>query len=1654
MSRLSTWPVMLALFAGVATPALALDYQYQVIYAMAPGERPSASGMLVATPSPVQFDVRVGASDVRSVSVTNAGTVPVVISGVGLVAGGAAEFSQSNNCGASLAVGGSCRVDVQFSPTQAATSSAVLAVTFANQALQVPIEGIGRQGILQVSSAAMTFPATAMGSSASQQLTLSNTGNASVELSTYSTAGVDFPVNTDGCSNTLAAGQSCALTVQFKPSATGARSGSLMVVTPEGNRTTTFAGTGTQGIASFSSSSLTFGTVQQGSTSTARAVTLSNTGTATLSVASIALTTGADQFSQTNNCANVAPGASCTVNVLFAPTVGSGAVTGALTVTHNGTGPTNVALSGTAQSPSASLSVPNFAGTPVGSSTTAQAVLTNTGVGAISVTAPSAASVTGTGFTFVSSNCSGTLAPSASCNTTVQFTASNAGNFNGELRVNTLAGEKLAVLAGQATQGAATLSVSSASFPATQVAAMSTQTVTLTNSGSAPLVVSQVSVSAGATDFAQTNTCTTVQVAGTCTVMAKFTPTVAGARTGTITVTHNGSGATSLPLYGQGQAADATLTMPSFGATHVGTSSSSTATLTNTGIDAITLTVPSAASVTGVGYSFVSTTCTTSLAAGAACSVTVRFSPGNTVNSNGLLTISTQAGNRSASMASTGIEGLASVNPGSLAFGVQQVAASSSQSITVTNTGTASLQFSGIGMVSGSTNFAQSNNCGLVAVGASCSITVAFVPTTVGIVTGTVGLTHDGGGVATIALSGEGRAASATLTTPAFGTTSVGASTTADAVLTNTGVGPLSVTAPAVGSVTGTNFSFASSNCPASLPVGQNCHIVVNFAPTATTARSGTLTVSTGAGAQQVPLSATGVQGFASGNTSALAYSTTQVGTTATTQSVVLTNTGSTTLTFAAIGVSAGASDFNQSNNCATLAVNASCSIAVAFTPSAAGVRNGTLSLVHNGGGLDTVTLTGSGQVASATLAAPTFSATPVGSSSIGYAVLANTGIGNLSVTLPGVISAGSSSDFAYSVPGTTCTAMLPAGQNCVFAVRFAPTASVARTGTLVVDTGAGTQSVAIGSTGIIGFASVSPGSLSFSAQQLATSSAGKVVTVTNTGTNTLTFTGVGISAGASDFGQSNNCASVPVNGTCTVNVSFTPTVAGARTGTLSLTHNGGGIANVSLSGTGQVASAALSAPVFSATAINGTSTATATLTNTGVGAISVTVPTAASVTGPGTDFAFVSTTCTSSLSASGTCTATVLFTPAAMGTRTGNLAIATSAGNQSIGFSASATAVDYSANLTSYINPQVAIAGNPAWFTTVGQWYSVNTAGADYVPGGDYFIGRSLTLGGSVPVAAKLRMLADNSINTVKVNGVQVLAASTANFQNVAEDATFTLYPGVNSITMTINNAGADLNPSGWALQVWNAAGTTMIADGSGWAYSGPRVLVYLGAFDGIGTQYHDRTVAASCKQYRFPNPGYAAATVSGYYYVDMGAGTEKVYCDMTTDGGGWTLVARSSPNSPNTTTFGWYGAAGSLTDMTTAYSMNVMSRNLAFTETLFGDAPGGVNSWGAYVYKHAYSRGSVASLGTSPVSITMPTKVSAAASTGFGMASSIGYTTSSSHSYFFRDMPQNPDSYGLWAWGWNTAYGTGPSDVAGQAVGASYGGYINGSSGMLMVR
>lgn len=806
-----------------------------------------------------------------------------------------------------------------------------------------------------------------------------------------------------------------------------------------------------------------------------------------------------------------------------------------------------------------------------------------------------------------------------------------------------------------------------------------------------------------------------------------------------------------------------------------------------------------------------------------------------------------------------------------------------------------------------------------------------------------------------------------------------------------------------------------------------------------------------------------------------LSFGPLPVGTTSAPQTLTLTNTGNMELTGLAVSdVPAGF--LISKNTCgSSLPVRSTCELEVSFHPADPVAYEGSISFTSNAPAVS-VQLEGGGQRAELRCAAAgqqdctfNFGDVTVGETVVSTArQLTNAGnraITALSVTVPS----------GFSLQQNTCTSQLAPGASCTFSVAFSPAAMQAYPGSVVIaGEEVSSQSFAMGTPRGIVNRIVADRPL---AQNLGVGPAlahhYAQYNFRNTGNVDVTLGALSVTSGTG-FVDALTCTSGKVllpDQSCTLDVGFRADQDETANLAVSATlQTSAGDQVVSLSGSSkQLAWSIVSVPQTEW--VVGTAYPhTYRLTNNAPVAFTFgggTVGNGKFELAPGavSTWEFVSTTCGATLAPAASCDVTVRVTPAKV-----NVADAAqlyprgSLPDFANGVAGQAQApkrfkvapltgiakpVNFSSLLASYVNSSYLVTPNANWLQDIS-WYSTQPGGSAVMAAGAVAIGKTLTVAGNDSVKAKLRFSADNFIRYLKVNGTDVGLPTGGAYNTRTDTVVFTLLPGVNAITLEVVNSGAD--PGGWSIQVWDEAGTTKLSDASGWNYAGAAQVVQL---TGSPLAYANGTAAASCNAYRNPQAGYQVASVSGYYTVNMGSGNETVYCDQATDGGGWTLVGRSAPNAAAANNFGWRGVRGSVTSFADAYSMGALNKNLPFTQVLFGGAVAGTNTWGAAVYRTNASRANMLAASTEPFYAGVPYALTAGASGSFYMALNMGFTSNSPNSFFFRDMAAAPDSYGLHAGNWQTAYGDGPNTPpTGTNPGSPFGGNLNGLQGMLMVR
>ncbi len=419
--------------------------------------------------------------------------------------------------------------------------------------------------------------------------------------------------------------------------------------------------------------------------------------------------------------------------------------------------------------------------------------------------------------------------------------------------------------AATATQPAITLNPTALTFASQAVGTASTpQTITVTNSGSAPLTITQITPTG---DFTATNTCITAPIAinATCTIQITFAPTATGTRTGTLTIYGNVAvGQATAALSGTGIPAASIVLTPltlTFSATTINaTTAAQNITISNTSATPIALKTPT---ITG-DFAITANTCTSTLAPSTGCTVSITFTPTASVARSGAFTITDDAGTQTASLSGAGTAPATdALSPLALTFGPQQLTtASAPQTITVTNSGDVALTLIAAKITTG--DFSVVNACGnSLTPHSSCAISVTFQPITVGPATGTLTVT-DEYRTQTISLSGTGVAPPGVSLSPTYGitfpATGVGITALSPIVtLTNNGGQPITI---ATTTVTG-DFAIVpgTNTCPATLAVASACTLQLAFTPTIGGSRTGTLTLTDNSptSPHTLPLTGTGV---------------------------------------------------------------------------------------------------------------------------------------------------------------------------------------------------------------------------------------------------------------------------------------------------------------------------------------------------------------------------------------------------------------------------------------------------------------------------------------------------------------------------------------------------------------------------------------------------------------------------------------------------------------------------------------------------------------------------------------------------------------------------------------------------------------------------
>ncbi len=534
--------------------------------------------------------------------------------------------------------------------SQESSAQVLVAATYGRGIWQTPLWSAST-GLTSaaVSPASLAFSSQVFDTTSSPlTVTLENTGSLALLPTSISMTG-DFS-ETDNCvSQTVAVSASCTIQVASTPQATGPLSGEMTIYANVygGQLTVDLTGAGAPaGVVSVTPSTVSFGQIEVGTTSSPLQITAANSGTAAIPLSSLSVTAPFTIPANGNSCGttSLAGNTDCQIQVEFAPTT-AGTFTGLLTLT-DGAGTQTAELTGSGMAPPTDVLSPTlltFTATAEGQLSAAQTVtITNTGGEPLTSISVSASAQ------FIEANACGTqLAAGAVCTISVQFDPTQTGAVTGTLSIADILHTQNVSLSGTGlAPPAISVSPSSLTFTNQQPGIGSApQTLTVTNAGGAPManVGFAITGSAASSYSVASTTCGALLTAGSsCTAQIVFAPSATGAVSATLVVSSSTSGvvSVSVPLNGSGQLAAGLSVSPAllgFSVVAVGqTSAAQSVTIVNSSSYAVaSLTLAAAAP-----YSVTQSTCTASLAAGANCTVSIVFQPTATGTASGSLTVS------------------------------------------------------------------------------------------------------------------------------------------------------------------------------------------------------------------------------------------------------------------------------------------------------------------------------------------------------------------------------------------------------------------------------------------------------------------------------------------------------------------------------------------------------------------------------------------------------------------------------------------------------------------------------------------------------------------------------------------------------------------------------------------------------------------------------------------------------------------------------------------------------------------------------------------------------------------------------------------------------------------------------------------------------
>ncbi|MFC2085179.1 choice-of-anchor D domain-containing protein, partial [Bacteroidota bacterium] len=836
-------------------------------------------------------DVQIDNEADQILTISNDGTSDLIVTNISA----SDDAYTINTTGFTIGPGTQRQVTVTFRPTEEKEYSAQLeiesnATNATDGKTYVLLNGNGvptPTAIISLSSYSINFGEVQIDNASDQTITVTNNGEADLNVTNITSNEGAFEVSSTIF--TLSPGTNKQLTITFTPTEQRQYSGQITIESNASNSSggNTFINVEGEGVPdptaliSVSANSINFGdvTINQ---EVNQQLTVTNTGEADLNVTNITSSDEAFQVSTTSF--TLSPDGSKQVTITFRPTEertydeqiviqsnASNTFNGQTSITVNGVGVPNPTATITLSS-----NTINFGDVTIDQE--AQHVLTveNTGSADLIVT-----DILSDESEFSVDIISFTLSPQAMKQVTITFIPTEEKSYNGQILIESNAANASGGYTSVTVNGngvpnpTATITISSNSinFGDVTVDQQADLQLTITNTGTADLVVTNFTSDDDA--FSISSTSFTLSPAADKQVTITFIPTEARSYSATLTITSNAAnapgGITSITISGNGIPAAAPVIELSsntinFGDVTVNQQSDQNLTISNTGTaDLVVLNITSDNNVFTVNLT------SFTISQGSDQQVTITFLPTEVTSYSGTITIQSNASNAAGGITSITVSGngitaaapVIELSSNTINFGDVTVNQESDQQLTVENTGSADLVVTNI--TSDDNAFTVNPTSFTVNQGSNQQVTITFTPTDVTSYSGTITIQNNAsnasGGNTSVAVNGNGIALpsaeiSLSNSTLDFGSVELNQSSSQNITINSTGDAELSIT-----NISSSDGAFTSDKTSLTITSGGSDIISITFSPGEVKYYSGTVSIESNASNAVSGITDVGVSG-------------------------------------------------------------------------------------------------------------------------------------------------------------------------------------------------------------------------------------------------------------------------------------------------------------------------------------------------------------------------------------------------------------------------------------------------------------------------------------------------------------------------------------------------------------------------------------------------------------------------------------------------------------------------------------------------------------------------------------------------------------------------------------------------------------------------